>query len=108
MKTALIATVLISAAAAELFRIPLFKHELTARQEARKNGYVQDPALVNNLGADPVVITDYSDAQYYGELSVGTPPQTFKVIFDTGSSNLWVPSSETSIIHFNPHTKYDH
>jgi cathepsin D len=108
MKTALIATVLISAAAAELFRIPLFKHELTARQEARKNGYVQDPALVNSLGADPVVITDYSDAQYYGELSIGTPPQKFKVIFDTGSSNLWVPSKKTPIWHWNPlHAKYD-
>jgi len=37
------------------------------------------------------VIKDYANAQYYGTVKVGTPPQEFQVIFDTGSSNFWIP-----------------
>merc|ERR1719261_1398485 len=44
---------------------------------------------------------------YWGSMSIGTPPQPFKVIFDTGSGNLIVPSASCNVPGCQPHKKYD-
>eukprot|EP00928_Gymnodinium_smaydae_P006222 TRINITY_DN1217_c0_g1_i1.p1 TRINITY_DN1217_c0_g1~~TRINITY_DN1217_c0_g1_i1.p1 ORF type:complete len:825 (-),score=209.87 TRINITY_DN1217_c0_g1_i1:285-2759(-) len=44
---------------------------------------------------------------YWGQMSMGTPPQPFKVIFDTGSGNLILPAAECKVPGCAPHKKYD-
>eukprot|EP00696_Hemimastix_kukwesjijk_P017905 gnl/Hemi2/6690_TR2280_c0_g1_i1.p1 gnl/Hemi2/6690_TR2280_c0_g1~~gnl/Hemi2/6690_TR2280_c0_g1_i1.p1 ORF type:complete len:508 (-),score=181.92 gnl/Hemi2/6690_TR2280_c0_g1_i1:85-1497(-) len=77
--------------AAPAGRVQLTKFP-TVRTQMRHNA----TPLRYLMGDSDIVLNDYSDAQYYGEISLGTPAQKFQVCFDTGSSNLWVPSSRCS------------
>ena len=56
-----------------------------------------------------VRLENIGDTKYVGVIGIGTPPQNVSVIFDTGSSNLWVTSSlcpkDTAC---GMHRSYDH
>ncbi|NWU17238.1 CATD protein, partial [Cephalopterus ornatus] len=104
---------------AALVRIPLTKFTSMRRVLNEVGSEIPDvnaltQVLKFKLGfADveptPETLKNYMDAQYFGEIGIGTPPQNFTVIFDTGSSNLWVPSVHCSIMDIACmlHHKYD-
>ncbi|XP_056657098.1 cathepsin D [Monodelphis domestica] len=93
--------------ASALIRIPLHKGK-SIRQTLREMAdkplelpTAQEAAMKYALGfapgqPTPEILKNYMDAQYYGSIGIGTPPQVFTVVFDTGSSNLWVPSARCS------------
>ncbi len=71
--------------AAAMLKVPIIKNRQVEAEQLAKRGTVDEP-----LG------NARTQGLYYANISIGTPPQHLSLQIDTGSSDVWVPSSQSS------------
>jgi len=93
-------------AVVEAAKIPLIKRELTPKMFMGQQAELEEKFL-GDLEGTKVLIKDYSNAQYFVSVDIGTPAQTFTMVPDTGSSNLWVYASKCWSVACWSHKTFD-
>ncbi|GLB43271.1 putative aspartic peptidase A1 [Lyophyllum shimeji] len=99
-------------------KLKLTKFSITASDHAFQSAHLADKyETAALLGTGPrvgprqvphtVPLRNAGNLEYSAEISLGTPPQKFLIDVDTGSSNLWVPSSGCKSPACAKHRKYD-
>jgi len=97
MKTVFVFFCLVGAVICEVHQISLNRRQSLLEKKIADGTweeYLKERQLKNSiiLASGGTPLKDYSNTLYDATICLGTPCQSFKVIPDTGSSNLWVTS----------------
>jgi len=91
---------------AAIMKVPIERRAPLSLMERLNMPHTASLGMNSEGEVDKVVINDFQDSQYFGTITVGTPPQEVRVVYDTGSSNLWASNIKPGF--FSQHKHYDH
>ncbi|KAJ6780236.1 hypothetical protein PWT90_08233 [Aphanocladium album] len=83
-----------------------FKKYVAPEKQAEILAAAKNTRVTGTVVTAPEPNDDNVDVLYLTEVSIGTPAQTLKLDFDTGSSDLWVFSTDTDSSQVNGQTLY--
>ncbi|KAJ2001148.1 hypothetical protein GGI04_002588 [Coemansia thaxteri] len=92
------------------FKVPLYLKNGLDPESRRKDRLERSrkmKSLADSSLSNIAPLTNVRDYYYYGYIGVGNPPQKFSVIFDTGSSNIWVPGEACRSSACVAHRRFD-
>ncbi|XP_037818031.1 lysosomal aspartic protease-like [Lucilia sericata] len=114
LKSIVVFAIIVAVVNAELVHVPIRKHENFVKTHkdvrAEKSVLRTKYNLPQTRDLPEEQLSNSLNMAYYGDITIGTPPQKFVVLFDSGSSNLWVPSSRCWIwdVACKKHNQYNH